>query len=213
MGGVATDLDAATSLPGLFAVGEVACTGVHGANRLASNSLMECLVFASQLASLRLEPRAARLNDAEASWLPPPGTPLPSAAQLAEGIRQLRQLCWQVAGVARQGSRLAAAQATVRRQRSEVEALPLLRHCLALPAGRILELTAEQRQTLLLSQDLRQRLVLAELLIEAAHFRCESRGGHHRSDAPSRQPFWRRHSVQQLGRPIRTSAVCHGDDG
>ncbi len=213
MGGVATDLDAATSLPGLFAVGEVACTGVHGANRLASNSLMECLVFARQLATLRLEPSARRVADAEESWLPPPAEALPTVEGLAEGVRKLRQLCWQVAGVARQGSRLAAALTTVRQQRGEVDAEPLLRHCLALPAGRILDLSEHQRQTLLQAQDLRQRLVLAELLIEAAHFRSESRGGHHRSDAPARQPFWQRHSVQQLGRAIRTSPVRHGDDG
>jgi L-aspartate oxidase len=210
MGGVATDLEAATSLPGLFAVGEVACTGVHGANRLASNSLMECLVFASQLASLPLEPSAIRAEEPEKSWLPLPGDPLPSAELLAEGIRELRQLCWQVAGVARHGSRLADALTTVRQHRGEVEAKPLLRHCLGLPAGRILDLTQEQRQILLLTQDLRQRLVLAELLIEAAHFRSESRGGHHRSDAPARQPFWQRHSVQELGREIRTSSVRDG---
>ncbi len=54
--GQATDLNARTSLPGLYAIGEVASTGVHGANRLASNSLLECIVFAASLAEIGVEP-------------------------------------------------------------------------------------------------------------------------------------------------------------
>ena len=61
---VATDLQAATDLPGLYAVGEVACTGVHGANRLASNSLMECLVFAHRLAEIDLGPALKPISPA-----------------------------------------------------------------------------------------------------------------------------------------------------
>jgi L-aspartate oxidase len=56
-------------------------------------------------------------------------------------------------------------------------------------------------------QDLRQRLILAELLFEAALFRDESRGGHFREDAPAPQPFWQRHTVQGRGRAIATSAI------
>jgi len=60
---------------------------------------------------------------------------------------------------------------------------------------------------LLAVQDLRQRLVLAELLCEAALFRNESRGGHFREDAPAPQSFWQRHTVQERGRAIATSAI------
>jgi L-aspartate oxidase len=64
-------------------------------------------------------------------------------------------------------------------------------------------------------QELRQRLVLAELLCQAALFRDESRGGHFREDAPAPQPFWQRHTVQERGRAITTSAIIGrpGDRG
>jgi L-aspartate oxidase len=73
-----------------------------------------------------------------------------------------------------------------------------------LEPGEEAEIGHGSAQPLLELQDLRQRLVLAELLIEAALFRGESRGGHHRSDAPAPQPFWQRHTAQQRGRGIRT---------
>ncbi|KEF40702.1 MAG: L-aspartate oxidase [Cyanobium sp. CACIAM 14] len=210
MGGIATDLQAATSLPGLYAVGEVASTGVHGANRLASNSLMECLVFARRLRRLRLQP--------------PPPVPLPTSGPVAAlagqealagpdepslmaAIGELRRLCWQVAGVERRGVDLEAALRRVRRERSGHERSALLRRAHDLPPGRELPLTPAQSRRLLLLQDLRQRLVLAELLMEAAAFRGESRGGHFRTDAPAPQPFWRRHTVQLRGEPPLTTPV------
>ena len=205
MGGVSTDLEAATSLPGLYAVGEVACTGVHGANRLASNSLMECLVFARRLATIQLQPLPAPGNTAE------PSQPLQgqgrSHAALEKAIAALRQLCWQVAGVERHGCDLSRALQQVRQQRQALEAEPLLARSRQLEPGRQFSLEGPLLERLLLSQNLRQRLVLAELLIEAALFRQESRGGHYRVDAPASQPFWRRHSLQQLGHGITTTAV------
>ncbi|MCS5697438.1 L-aspartate oxidase [Cyanobium sp. FGCU-52] len=203
MGGIATDLDAATSLPGLYAVGEVASTGVHGANRLASNSLMECLVFARRLRHLRLQPMAPvpragtthRLESDEAGCPP-----------TDEAVSALRQLCWQVAGVERSGSALAAALARVRRQRRGWERQKLLRRALELEPGRELSLGGASGN-LMRAQDLHQRLVLAEQLIEAALFRCESRGGHFRIDAPAPQPFWRCHTLQSRGGPPWTAPV------
>ena len=64
----------------------------------------------------------------------------------------------------------------------------------------------------LLLHELHQRLVVAELLMEAALFRVESRGGHFRTDAPARQPFWERHSRQQKGRAIQTDGVDRGQN-
>jgi L-aspartate oxidase len=211
MGGVATDLEAATSLSGLYAVGEVASTGVHGANRLASNSLMECLVFARRLRHLRPQPLPP-----ETPGMPPTAAPglsraevlaSPDEASLIAAIGDLRRLCWQVAGVERRGVDLLGALRRVRSERSGHERSPLLRRAHDLPPDQELQLTPDQSRRLLLLQDLRQRLVLAELLMEAAAFRVESRGGHHRTDAPASQPFWRRHTIQRRGRSPFTGPV------
>ncbi len=210
MGGVATDLEAATSLPGLYAVGEVASTGVHGANRLASNSLMECLVFARRLRHLRLQPLPEPPAAPPTEPMPCSGLDLPSSETLGQAITDLRQLCWQVAGVEREGADLDRALRQVRSERSGHERSALLRRVHDLPPGRELLLQPRQREALLLLQELRQRLVLAELLMEAAAFRRESRGGHYRIDAPTSQPFWRRHTLQQRGLEPSTLGVGAG---
>jgi L-aspartate oxidase len=205
MGGITTDLNAATSLPGLYAVGEVACTGVHGANRLASNSLMECLVFARRLRRIAVAGPQSTAAEEE---------PLHDAAALAEtavetggAIAELRRLCWRVAGVERCGSHLEQALGQVRRERAALEVRPALRLVFGHPHGERLRLRQGDRPLLLASMELWNRLVLAELLIEAARFRQESRGGHFRLDAPAPQPFWQCHSVQVRHRPIRTVPV------
>ena len=96
MGGVVTDLDGRTELPGLFAAGECACTGVHGANRLASNSLLECLVFGRRAALASLDEPAlpARLED--------PPAPMPLEAVTPD----IRCALWQDAGLIRDAAGL-----------------------------------------------------------------------------------------------------------
>jgi L-aspartate oxidase len=210
MGGIRTDLQAASSIAGLYAVGEVASTGVHGANRLASNSLMECLVFARQLRNISLGPAGGSSRGAAPSASLPSdlGSSHITGAALNQRTEALRQACWQVAGVERRAGPLLQEGRRLGQQRQELEQEPLLKAVAAAPAGSAgLELTAAQAQWLIQAHDLRQRLQLAELLLEAALFRSESRGGHFREDAPAAQPFWQRHTLQQRGHGIRTEAV------
>jgi L-aspartate oxidase len=213
MGGVWTDLHAATSLPGLYAVGEVACTGVHGANRLASNSLMECLVFARQLRTIHLppapdQPRPTQPDTSGEQDLPEmAGLGLPQLGALEAQISALRDLCWQVAGVERSAHALAPALLNVRSQRLQLEASPAWQRLQALTPGHSLQLAAADLPALKRLQELHQRLVLAGLLVEAALFRSESRGGHHRTDAPAAQPFWQRHTDQRQHQPPSTSPL------
>lgn len=156
MGGVATDTEGRTTVPGLFAVGEVACTGAHGANRLASNSLLEGLVFAHRAAGVVDEPWPAPPSwvteaavavdpDAEASR---------TAASLPFDRARLGRLTWEAAGLHRDGARLAAAAD---------------------------ELAAVRDPGPGEDADL---LTLARLVVRSALAREESRGAHFRSDAP-----------------------------
>ena len=212
MGGIRTDLQASTTLPGLYAVGEVASTGVHGANRLASNSLMECLVFARQLRDLDLTPEpagtASTLSEAshQDSWIQAGRAPVPVEV-LEQRQQDLRQLCWQVAGVERQPLPLRRALLRIQQQAAELAANTTLQQAEQQASDRRLELDGPATTWLRTAHDLRQRLVLAQLLLEAALFRQESRGGHFRLDAPAAQPFWCRHTLQQRNRRISTEPV------
>jgi L-aspartate oxidase len=160
MGGVVTDLDGRTTVRGLYAVGEVASTGVHGANRLASNSLLEGAVFGA---------RAARALDTDdpADWPAPPARPVavpernPASDAPAFSREELQRLMWDAAGLLRDGSGLGRAAGIL-------DAWAALR----LPADGIGSL--EDRNLLALGRE----LVLAALT------RTESVGAHARSDSP-----------------------------
>ena len=208
MGGVHTNAMAATTIPGLYAVGEVASTGVHGANRLASNSLMECLVFARQLRQIEQPPALTPLN---ASHQPISGLPVPTGEQfrqLERTLQDLRSLCWQVAGVERQGSQLRQGLKQLQRLQQQIQQDRWLEATAAMAPWHSTSLDATECAWISHAHDLRQRLVVTQLLLEAALFRQESRGGHFRVDAPAAQPFWRRHSVQRRHQPISTEAVA-----
>ena len=102
MGGVKTDLNASSTRKGLYAVGEVASTGVHGANRLASNSLMECLVFARKMSSIVLND-FSKFEKFDRSFQEfDIGDPKEDQISIiAEKIDELRKLCWLNLGVSR----------------------------------------------------------------------------------------------------------------
>ena len=216
MGGIRTDHQAATTLPGLYAVGEVASSGVHGANRLASNSLMECLVFARQLRQINLGPAPAPNLPATSRSAAIRSEPcrgqdyLPTLADLQHRIQELRQLCWQVAGVEREPAPLRDALLAAQQQAADLASVALLDQVANLPSDAHLPLDGSTGSWLRSAHDLQQRLRLAALLLEAALFRQESRGGHYRLDAPAEQPFWRCHTLQQRWQRIHTEAVGAG---
>ena len=106
MGGVATDLDGRASLPGLWAVGEVSCTGVHGANRLASNSLLEATVFGQRAGE---SVRTALPAPVEATAAFAAADPGPAPGDLSELVAELRRTMWEGVGVVRHGPGLTAA--------------------------------------------------------------------------------------------------------
>ncbi len=196
MGGVVADQASRTSLPGLYAVGEAASTGVHGANRLASNSLLECLVFGAQLANLQPEFCAGS-----------PVTPVTSAklpalteaesAQLQQWRQALPQLMWQSAGIRRDQATLEEAIAQVKDWRQAFGELEFSQQMIALLQAP--SQTTEPAIHLAIRQwgELRNLLDIAVLMLQSAVFRTESRGGHYRSDYPQPDPDWQVHTQIQ----------------
>jgi L-aspartate oxidase len=178
MGGVETDIDGRTTLPGLYAAGEVACTGVHGANRLASNSLLEGLVFGARAAEAMLAAGPAQAVLAAEPQAALPGL-LPEGAAAAAGaaatlksiqvatlpdlLADLRATMWREAGLLRDAEGLNRAADLLAR------------------LGAILK-PAHDRASL----ELGNLHAVTTLITRAALAREESRGGHFRSDFPTR---------------------------
>lgn len=188
MGGVLTNLEAQTTIPNLYAVGEVASTGVHGANRLASNSLLECFVFSAQLARIRPQPRPSLAPQSTRAMAMDSSC---SIDCLRQRRFQLQQLIWQSAGICRDAPTLMAALAQVKTWREE---LPQNLQDLSPPTP--VELESEAMQTYLWQWgELRNLLDIAYLILKSALFREESRGGHYRQDYPQPDPAWQMHTV------------------
>ncbi|HEY9696370.1 MAG TPA: L-aspartate oxidase [Trichocoleus sp.] len=204
MGGITTDTQNRTTIAGLYAVGETASTGVHGANRLASNSLLECLVFGAQLAHLEL-PEIELPNTADSgSSTPASTTDTPNHWQgdrvaLEGWRRELPRLIWQCAGICRDERSLLEAVAQVALWQQEFLQLSLsqtLMHLLESHGDFHLgESAVEATSVIRLWGEVRNLLDVGYLILKSAAFRTESRGGHYRTDFSQLDPSWQVHTL------------------
>lgn len=174
-GGIKTDVDGYTGIPGLYAVGECACTGLHGANRLASNSLLEALVVSRNSAAhidrhfaaldkLRLKPSEAPV------WTCGNATNSDELVVISHNWDEIRRFMWDYVGIYRTNKRLERAKARIKLIRKEIE---------------------KYYWDFLITSDLielRNIATVAELIIDSSLSRHESRGLHYNSDYPCRDP-------------------------
>lgn len=175
MGGIQAGIDGQTTLPGLFAAGEAACTGVHGANRLASNSLLEGLVFGALAAEAMMQStiRSGQEIHDEAK---PTSTVLLNAEALEDWIMELRKIMWEDAGLLRDAAGLKRAQ------------LRLDAMVRGIPRG-------YARRAV----EARSLYTIASVIVASATAREESRGAHYRNDFPQRDAI-AKHSVMEKGK-------------
>jgi L-aspartate oxidase len=173
MGGVRTDLYGRTNLPRLYAAGEAACTGVHGANRLASNSLLEGVVFGI---------RAGRtMRESAPAVAPQSGAPMkPGPAGWPGGLRckEIQRIAWRQCGIVRDSEGLEAACASLQQ---------------ATPESFVFTPESAQERNM-------QQVML--LIARCALAREESRGGHFRADFPEKHPAFEKHSIAQADATI-----------
>ncbi len=207
MGGVYTDLNALTTIKNLYAVGEVASTGVHGANRLASNSLMECLVFAKKMSSIILDwsptksiermNKSIQLDDVDKDLF----------RKISIHIEGLRKSCWKNIGVSRSKNTMELFSYDLDKNKSAFIDNSLLDIVKRVEFDQKLSLGEQHRRALNLLIDLQNRQITTRLLLEACLFREESRGGHYRIDHPYKNNLWKCHSNQEINQSIKKSPI------
>ncbi|MCP4579479.1 MAG: L-aspartate oxidase [Deltaproteobacteria bacterium] len=180
-GGLLTDEHGRTNLKNLYAIGEVACTGLHGANRLASNSLLEALVFARRAAlkaAMELAAGKQEVFPQAPKWDPGSATDSEELVVVSHNWDEIRSFMWNYVGIVRTNKRLARAKRRVEIIQEEIK---------------------EYYWDFLVSQDLlelRNLALVAELIINCASLRKESRGLHFNLDYPSKDnKFWRQDTV------------------
>ena len=174
-GGIKTDVNGASSIQGLYAVGESACTGLHGANRLASNSLLEALVvsrFSAADIDAKFEVfRQSRPNtDAALNWMTGNATDSDEQVVIAHNWDEIRRFMWDYVGIYRTNKRLERAKNRIKLIRKEIE---------------------KYYWDFLVTADLvelRNIATVAELIIDSSLQRHESRGLHYNADYPYRDP-------------------------
>ena len=181
-GGISTDLDGRTTIPGLWAIGECAHTGLHGANRLASNSLLEGMVFGHRAALAQQVDRATEWPDVP-DWDPGEAVPSDEAVVITQNWDELRRLMWNYVGIVRSDKRLKRAARRIAMLQEEI---------------------AEYYWKYFVTRDLlelRNIATVAQLVVECATVRHESRGLHYTLDWPETDTKLARDTVVKRGVP------------
>jgi L-aspartate oxidase len=180
-GGVTTDAVGRTSIPGLYAIGEAACTGLHGANRLASNSLLEGLVFGRRCADFLLGQMKRDEFPSVPDWDAGQAAPSDEAVVVTHNWDEIRRLMWNYVGIVRTTRRLERAQRRIALLQEEIREY-YWKHLVT--------------QNML---ELRNIATVAELIVACALARKESRGLHYTSDFPATDPAQSRDTVVKRG--------------